>query len=522
MKATVIAAIFAASFVCGAGAAHKDYLRFTARGGSVTIGMSEYHAATAQPVVPLTLETAASPDQVAWSLFEAGTDLVSLGDGETVYFRQHDPERRSITREDGLDGWLFKMTAADATPSATVEAGGNCLSIVDATCAGESVATNAFAYLFRNCAILTTPPELPATQVAYQAYFHMFQNCSALKRPPRLPATKLDVGCYSYMFSDCVKLESAPELPATELANSCYGYMFLRCASLRTPPELPATELRNSCYNAMFKECTSLASAPALPATVLSDGCYNAMFKKASSLAVAPHLPATALVKNCYLDIFSGCSNLKRVSVAFTAWKTDASQTKYWMDGVPSTGHFICPTALTKTRGSGYIPTSWTVDTPVTVKVPRQANCTATATANGAAITGTATGDAVEFTFAKGQEDADIALEASEGYTLVGATEYAIPKIAASVTLGSGDYALPTVVRIAPECPCESAALQFDGLSFENGAITLTLGVKTVTGLGDGGWQRATVSNAALSSDGKAVTLTIPSAGPQAFFSLAK
>ena len=468
MKASIIAALVAASMVCGASAAQKNYLRFTARGGTAEIGMVDYYAGKANSTPPLTLEWTDDPDAALWSLFEAGSTTLTLADGETAYLRQHDPERKAVTRPGSTLGWSFTMS--NVTESATVEAGGNCLSIIDATCGCDAVVTNALSYLFWNCAILTTPPELPARRLARDSYYSMFYGCSSLTRPP----------------------------------------------------ELPALELGESCYNSMFKKCTSLAVAPALPAMKLERTCYCGMFDGCTSLESAPHLPATELPDNCYNDMFSGCLKLRRISVAFTTWQTSYLQTIYWLRKTAESGLFICPASLAKTYGDGYIPSGWTVAEPVTVKVPRQANCTAVATADGAAITGTPDGDAAVFVFGKGKEDADIAFEPSEGYALVGAAEYTIPKIAAPVTFGTGDYALPTVVRLAPEVSYQSAALQFDGLAVEEGAVSFSFGVRTTAALDLPDWQPATVTGAAVSPDGKTVTLTIPATAAQGFYRLAE
>lgn len=92
--------------------------------------------------------------------------------------------------------------------------------------------------------------------------------------------------CYFSMFKDCANLTSAPELPATTLADGCYSNMFYRCYSLTSAPELPATTLTNGCYSNMFRHCNSLTAAPELPATTLADECYLWMFGNCSELKV--------------------------------------------------------------------------------------------------------------------------------------------------------------------------------------------------------------------------------------------
>ena len=92
------------------------------------------------------------------------------------------------------------------------------------------------------------------------------------------------------LFRNCAVLTSAPELPATALADDCYSFMFGGCTSLTATPELPAKKLANYCYNGMFTECTSLTSAPELPATTLAEGCYSSMFADCTKLSTVTML----------------------------------------------------------------------------------------------------------------------------------------------------------------------------------------------------------------------------------------
>ena len=107
------------------------------------------------------------------------------------------------------------------------------------------------------------------------------------------------------LFRNCAVLTSAPELPATALADDCYSFMFGGCTSLTATPELPATTLANYCYNGMFTECTSLTSAPELPATTLAEGCYSSMFAECTKLSTVTMLAPSAQIlgnSNCCYD----------------------------------------------------------------------------------------------------------------------------------------------------------------------------------------------------------------------------
>lgn len=94
-----------------------------------------------------------------------------------------------------------------------------------------------------------------------------------------LPATTLTDDCYSYMFSNCVLLETAPELPATTLTKNCYYFMFSGCQSLTTAPVLPAKELKSGCYAFMFDDCSSLNYLKCLATSIASDAEVSPTFK---------------------------------------------------------------------------------------------------------------------------------------------------------------------------------------------------------------------------------------------------
>ena len=139
-----------------------------------------------------------------------------------------------------------------------------------------------FCSLFKDCSVLTTAPELPATKLAEHCYASMFSGCTSLTSAPKLPAIELAKYCYLYMFYGCTRLTSASELPATTLANDCYDSMFYGCTSLTSAPELKATTLAPNCYNGMFSGCTKLSTvtmlAPSDKILTTSKCCYNWLY----------------------------------------------------------------------------------------------------------------------------------------------------------------------------------------------------------------------------------------------------
>ena len=132
-----------------------------------------------------------------------------------------------------------------------------------------------FCYLFKDCAVLTSAPELPATTLSDFCYDGMFYGCTSLTAAPELKATTLEYSCYGGMFYGCTSLTAATELKATTLENSCYSNMFSGCTSLTSAPELKATTLADYCYNGMFQGCTKLSTVTMLaPSNQISEKAY--------------------------------------------------------------------------------------------------------------------------------------------------------------------------------------------------------------------------------------------------------
>lgn len=161
-------------------------------------------------------------------------------------------------------------------------------------------------------------------------FANLFRDCAVLISAPDLPASVLPNFCYEYMFLGCTKLTTAPVLPATTLADACYRSMFHDCVSLTTPPALPATSLAPYCYIDMFKNCTGLMTTPELPAISLRKYCYGGMFYGCTSLTEPTELPATGMADSCYYTMFYGCTNIKLSTASDETYNTPYR--------IPSTG----------------------------------------------------------------------------------------------------------------------------------------------------------------------------------------
>ena len=244
-----------------------------------------------------------------WTTVEAGTEVPFGG-------TNGDLRLRGISPNGSATDWYACSTIKFTEANVNVACTGDIRTLLDWRIYNIVETNNArFCYLFKDCAVLTSAPELPATKLAGDCYYGMFSGCTSLTSAPELKATTLADYCYSSMFSGCTSLEKAPELKATTLAENCYYYMFSGCTSLTVAPELKATTLASYCYFYMFSGCTSLTSAPELKATTLAKKCYYGMFYGCTSLEKAPELKATTLADYCYYYMFSGCTKLSTVTM---------------------------------------------------------------------------------------------------------------------------------------------------------------------------------------------------------------
>ena len=255
-----------------------------------------------------------------WETVKAGTEVTFGGAKGTLRLRG-----TSIngTASSTFDGEYSTITFTD--PKVKVACTGDIRTLLDwRNYSTVNTQKARFCSLFKDCAVLTSAPDLPATTLADDCYFKMFRGCTSLTSAPELKATKLADQCYFAMFFGCTSLTSAPELKATTLADECYSSMFSGCTSLTSAPELKATTLANYCYDSMFNGCTKLSSvtmlAPSDQISKATNCCYNWLYNagtdptvKSRTLIVTDEAAYNALVrKTIYLPAI---------------WKKDAAGT---------------------------------------------------------------------------------------------------------------------------------------------------------------------------------------------------
>lgn len=97
-----------------------------------------------------------------------------------------------------------------------------------------SIGNFCLMYVFQGIGVVNAENlKLPATTLATCAYAGMFRNCNNLITAPELPATTLGIQCYIGMFSQCKNLTKAPDLLYTgAVPGAAYYNMFSDCKKL--------------------------------------------------------------------------------------------------------------------------------------------------------------------------------------------------------------------------------------------------------------------------------------------------
>ena len=126
-------------------------------------------------------------------------------------------------------------------------------------------------------------------------FCHLFKDCAVLTSAPELPATTLADRCYDSMFQGCTSLTSAPELKATTLANECYFHMFYKCTKLSTvtmlAPSDQISKTNNCCFDWLYNAGTD-ETVSSRTLIVTNEAAYNSLKSKY-------YLPAKWQIGNC-------------------------------------------------------------------------------------------------------------------------------------------------------------------------------------------------------------------------------
>ena len=126
-------------------------------------------------------------------------------------------------------------------------------------------------------------------------FCHLFRDCAVLSSGPELPAKELADDCYSSMFEGCTSLTSAPELKATKLAENCYFHMFYKCTILSTVTMLaPSDQISKTticCFDWLYNAGTD-ETVSSRTLIVTDEAAYNSLKSKY-------YLPTKWQIGNC-------------------------------------------------------------------------------------------------------------------------------------------------------------------------------------------------------------------------------
>ena len=168
-----------------------------------------------------------SLDAITWNQLSIDYSL-TINNGEKLYLRCVEDNIATGERSDNGQNGSFNLFC----PSGAYKIGGDLSTLIFKD--GIVVASEAYCgCLFNGQTYLSSAEDLVLPNVISEWCFDgMFNNCRNMSTPPNLPFTELAEGCYSAMFNGCESLEKSPELPAIKLFDYCYGSMFQFCRSL--------------------------------------------------------------------------------------------------------------------------------------------------------------------------------------------------------------------------------------------------------------------------------------------------
>ena len=154
-------------------------------------------------------------------------------------------------------GWTAHSTITFTEPNVEVACTGDIRTLLDWRNYSTVDTQNArFCCLFKDCAVLTSAPDLPATTLARSCYQAMFFGCTSLEKAPELKATTLAYQCYYSMFQYCTKLSTVTMLaPSDQIfgnTNCCYDWLYnagidtnIKSRTLKVQDKDAYTELKN-------------------------------------------------------------------------------------------------------------------------------------------------------------------------------------------------------------------------------------------------------------------------------------
>jgi len=180
----------------------REFLYFVAQTTDARVTLTPYGH-------PDTVFLQYSTDRLHWFDYQIDTEVFMQEINDTVFFRAGGPDRKNISfSKNDTDYYSFLLLEP-------VIAGGNIMSLLDASCLQDTVPDYAFCNLFAQNPLLLEAPSLPAAHLNPYCYSAMFAGCIGLEQLPLLPATDLAQGCYLNMFTQCSHIILNTSSPGT-------------------------------------------------------------------------------------------------------------------------------------------------------------------------------------------------------------------------------------------------------------------------------------------------------------------
>lgn len=206
-------------------------LKFTSAGAQ-TLNVDTSKLGTLTPNFEYSLDNGAT--WTSWNPTSAGSTPISFGSGTDLYLRGSNTVlAQYINNATSLTHFVFST-------SSLVSCAGNIMHLYDytqdLTAFPDGSSTDlGLEEMFRDCSVLTTPPELPATSnLPTSCYQLMFWGCTSLEEPPVLPATgTLPQRAYYSMFYGCTSLAKLPYIGGVTGGSQWGYYMFRGCSSIK-------------------------------------------------------------------------------------------------------------------------------------------------------------------------------------------------------------------------------------------------------------------------------------------------
>lgn len=201
-------------------------LCFTAEEAGSTVAMKATKM-SGSTLPAVTLET--SYDGEIWEPFYVDETTITLPNvGDKVYFRAGEGGNVRFAYATSVFSGISRNTFV---LTGLIAASGSIQSLLNGVEETYTVDTCAFAFLFSQCASLTSAPRLPASKIDRQSYMCMFINCDSLTVIPELVALPHGKACCRQMFSSCDNLKRIKVLwhsfPPNINSNEGYSYNWL-------------------------------------------------------------------------------------------------------------------------------------------------------------------------------------------------------------------------------------------------------------------------------------------------------